>query len=79
MTLSVVPCRKMALSVLFFLPKHTRTIPSHSRKLIGGGGFRGSIRTTLESTLGGGRKLFFPTLSKCWTRDNSCVLTDSLE
>lgn len=30
-------------------------------KLIGGGGFFGSILTTLDSTLGGGRKLFFPT------------------
>lgn len=30
-------------------------------KLMGGGGFFGSILTTLDSTLGGGRKLFFPT------------------
>lgn len=30
-------------------------------KLMGGGGFFGSIRTTLDSTLGGGLKLFFPT------------------
>ena len=30
-------------------------------KLMGGGGFLGSIRTTLDSTLGGGRKLFLPT------------------
>ena len=35
--------------------------PSHSLKLTGGGGFRGSILTTLESTLGGGLKLFLPT------------------
>lgn len=34
-------------------------------KLIGGGGFFGSILTTLDSTLGGGLKLFFPT---CWLR-----------
>ena len=27
------------------LPKHSRTRPSHSRKLMGGGGLRGSIRT----------------------------------
>lgn len=33
-------------------------------KLTGGGGFFGSILTTLDSTFGGGRKLFFPT----WTR-----------
>ncbi len=30
-------------------------------KLTGGGGLRGSMRTTLDSTLGGGRKLFFDT------------------
>ena len=30
-------------------------------KLTAGGGFRGSMRTTLDSTFGGGRKLFFPT------------------
>lgn len=32
-------------------------------KLTGGGGFFGSILTTLDSTFGGGRKLFFPTCS----------------
>lgn len=31
---------------------------------MGGGGFFGSIRTTLDSTLGGGRKLFLPTCRK---------------
>ena len=31
---------------------------------MGGGGLRGSMRTTLLSTLGGGRKLFLPTLSR---------------
>ena len=30
-------------------------------KLIGGGGFFGSSRTTFDSTFGGGRKLFLPT------------------
>jgi len=30
-------------------------------KLMGGGGFFGSILTTLDSTFGGGLKLFFPT------------------
>lgn len=33
-------------------------------KLTGGGGFFGSILTTLDSTFGGGRKLFFPTWSR---------------
>ena len=28
---------------------------------MGGGGLMGSMRTTDESTFGGGRKLFFPT------------------
>ena len=50
--------------VLFFLMKHKRTRPSHSVKLIGGGGYLGSILTTEDSTLGGGLKLFFDTLSK---------------
>jgi hypothetical protein len=31
---------------------------------MGGGGWRGSMRTTLLSTLGGGLKLFLPTLSR---------------
>ncbi len=56
---------KIAPRVLFFLPKQTRISPSHSLKLTGGGGFLGSMRTTLLSTLGGGLKLFFPT---CMTR-----------
>jgi hypothetical protein len=47
---------------LFLRTKAILVIPSHSVKLIGGGGFRGSNRTTLDSTLGGGRKLFLPTL-----------------
>ncbi|KAL3843533.1 hypothetical protein ACJIZ3_000936 [Penstemon smallii] len=41
-----------------------------------GRGFLGSIRTTEESTLGGGLKLFLPTLSKWLTRANSCVFTE---
>jgi hypothetical protein len=40
---------------------HKRTIPSHSVKLTGGGGFLSSIRTTRDS-LGGGRKLLRATL-----------------
>ena len=31
---------------------------------MGGGGLRGSIRTTLDSTLGGGLKLFLPTYGR---------------
>jgi hypothetical protein len=40
-------------------------------KLIGGGGFRGSNRTTLDSTLGGGRKLFLPTLRKKYYKNRN--------
>ncbi len=36
----------------------------HSSRLMGGGGLMGSMRTTDESTLGGGRKLFLPTCSR---------------
>jgi hypothetical protein len=46
---------------LAYLTKHILVRPSHSLKLMGGGGLRGSIRTTEDSTFGGGRKLFFPT------------------
>ena len=31
---------------------------------MGGGGFLGSIRITLDSTFGGGRKLFLPTYTR---------------
>ena len=31
-------------------PKQSRSRPSHSRKLMGGGGLRGSMRTTLRAT-----------------------------
>ena len=34
-------------------------------KLMGGGGFFGSILTTLDSTFGGGLKLFFFLLFRC--------------
>lgn len=53
-------------------------------KFTGGGGFFGSILTTLDSTFGGGRKLFFPTWSRqesrfkhaCfWTGGSLLVLT----
>ena len=55
---------KMALNVLFFLKKHSLTRPSHSMKLMGGGGYLGSILTTLLSTFGGGLKLLRPTFIK---------------
>lgn len=48
----------VALRVLCLRLKMTRIMPSHSVKFTGGGGLRSSIRTTRESTLGGGRKLF---------------------
>lgn len=51
----------MEPNVLFFRLKQSRMRPSHSLKLIGGSGLRGSIRTTDESTFGGGLKLFLPT------------------
>jgi len=54
----------MADIVLFFLKKHNLTNPSHSVKLIGGGGNLGSILTTDDSTFGGGLKLFFETFNK---------------
>ncbi len=41
-------------------------------KLMGGGGLRGSIRTTLDSTLGGGLKLFLPTYGReRWLRSQN--------
>lgn len=55
---------KIALNVLFFLKKQSLTRPSHSMKLMGGGGYLGSILTTLLSTFGGGLKLLRPTFIK---------------
>jgi hypothetical protein len=69
--------RKIAPNVLFLRVKHSRSSPSHSTKLMGGGGTRGSMRTTLLSTLGGGRKLFFDTFITCEQRASSCELADS--
>lgn len=46
---------------------------------MGGGGWRGSMRTTLLSTLGGGRKLFLPTCAggqrgaKAWACEQPCT------
>src|SRR3989338_3488877 len=68
--------RKMPERVLFLRPKHKRSRPSHSTKLMSGGGTLGSMDTTDESTLGGGRKLLRDTLIRCRTRASSCVLTD---
>jgi hypothetical protein len=67
---------KMAPSVLFFRPKTSRTRPSHCTKLMGGGGFRGSMRTTLLSTWGGGRKLALPTCVRSRLMDHMdfCLL-----
>ena len=62
---------KIAPKVLFFLMKHSLTSPSHSVKLIGGGGYLGSIRTTDDSTFGGGLKLFLETFIKWSTLANS--------
>eukprot|EP00958_Prasinococcus_capsulatus_P012795 scaffold1293_cov375-Prasinococcus_capsulatus_cf.AAC.13 len=59
--------------VLFLREKQRRTRPSHSLKFTGGTGFLGTILTTLESTLGGGLKLFLPTLSTCSTRASRFV------
>ena len=64
-------CLNAALRVWFFLKKPIRTRPSHSRKLIGGGGFFGSILTTLDSTFGGGRKLFLPTCGQINNKNQS--------
>ena len=69
----------MAPSVLFLRMKHSLTSPSHSVKLIGGGGYFGSILTTLDSTLGGGLKLFLETLIRWSTFANNYTLTESLQ
>uniref|UniRef100_A0A1A9VB54 Uncharacterized protein n=1 Tax=Glossina austeni TaxID=7395 RepID=A0A1A9VB54_GLOAU len=50
-----------AARVLFLRRKTTRVKPSYSVKFTGGGRFFDLKRTTLNSTLGGGLKLFFPT------------------
>jgi hypothetical protein len=44
---------------------------------IGGGGENGTIRTTDDSTFGGGLKLFLPTFMMCVTLASTCVLIDS--
>jgi len=62
---------KIALKVLFFLKKQSLTRPSHSMKLMGGGGYLGSILTTLDSTLGGGLKLFLDTFIRWSTLASS--------
>mmetsp|Transcript_52565 Transcript_52565/g.87230 ORF Transcript_52565/g.87230 Transcript_52565/m.87230 type:complete len:203 (-) Transcript_52565:544-1152(-) len=72
-------CLNIAERVLFFLLKQSRTIPSHSTKFTGGGGLSGSMRTTDESTLGGGRNEFFETFIRWSTFASNCVLTASLQ
>ena len=74
------------LNTLFFLEKHIRSNPSHSSNLMEGGGFFGTIRTTEDSTCGGGLKLFLSTYRKlrnlnretfiiCDTWAHICTLT----
>jgi len=43
---------------------------------MGGGGFLGSILTTLDSTLGGGRKLFLPTYKHTVNIYSTCTEQD---
>ena len=68
---------KLAATVLFLRRKRTRSRPSHSAKSTGGGGVRGYMRTTDESTWGGGLKLLRDTFMTCTMRDSNCVFTDS--
>ena len=72
-------CLKIAPSVLFFLVKHNLNNPSHSMKLIGGGGLNGLTFTTEDSTFGGGLKLFFPTFITCVTFDSNAQFADNLQ
>lgn len=67
---------KLARIVLFRLEKTTRPRPSNSSNRTGGGGFRGVIRTTDDSTLGGGRKLDLPTLRMCSTWEKSWTFAE---
>src|SRR5258706_13978802 len=48
---------KPARTHLFLRENKTRFMPSNSSKRTSGGGPRGTMRTTLDSTCGGGRKL----------------------
>ena len=48
-------------ALLLFLEKTIRVKPSNSSNGIAGGGLRGVILTTLDSTCGGGRKEFLDT------------------
>lgn len=52
---------KFALTCLFLLWNSIRVRPSNSSNLIGGGGSCGTMRTTDDSTFGGGRKEDFET------------------
>uniref|UniRef100_A0A1B0AAE5 Small nuclear ribonucleoprotein Sm D2 n=1 Tax=Glossina pallidipes TaxID=7398 RepID=A0A1B0AAE5_GLOPL len=59
----------LAARVLFLRRKATRVEPSYSVRFTGG--FFGFRRTTLDSTLGGSFKLFFPTSISMSTRARS--------
>ncbi len=68
---------KFACTVLFGLLNTTLPSPSNSPNSTGGGGSRGTIRTTLLSTFGGGRKLFLLTFMTRSTFAYSCTFADS--
>jgi hypothetical protein len=58
---------KSAPMVLFLRLNKSLTRPSHSVKSTATGFCSGVIRTTEDSTLGGGLKLFLPTFITCST------------
>lgn len=59
---------------LFRLENKIRFIPSNSSNRTSGGGSSGTIRTTLDSTCGGGRKLPLETFMTWSTLAYSCTL-----
>mmetsp|Transcript_8303 Transcript_8303/g.24482 ORF Transcript_8303/g.24482 Transcript_8303/m.24482 type:complete len:253 (+) Transcript_8303:215-973(+) len=69
--------QKEARSVLRLRPKQMRMSPSHSRKSTSMGGSRGTMRTTMESTSGGGLKLPRATLHTHETLTKSLVFSAS--
>lgn len=58
-----------------FLLKHILDSPSYSSNAISGRGTFGVILTTLDSTCGGGLKLFLPTFIICSTLAYICAFT----
>lgn len=58
MSMTPLASKKLARIVLLRREKTIRVRPSNSSKGIAGGGLSGVIRTTLDSTWGGGRKEF---------------------